>query len=109
MSDTALAAAMPRLTEIQLATILSVMANNGLSVQAGAISKHVARIEMDLATAAAVIRTAVADYMDSEGCGCCGDMDAHPVNKLRLAELLHVAPYSDGSGADFSPYRSPKK
>jgi len=52
------------------------------------------------------IRQAVADYMQSEGCGCCRDYDAHEKHTERLAELLDVAPYADGSGYDFSPFRS---
>lgn len=52
------------------------------------------------------VRRAVADYMCSEGCSCCRDIDAHEVNKKRLAELLNVPHYSNGSGYDFSIFRS---
>lgn len=52
------------------------------------------------------IRQAVADYMASEGCSCCQDTDAHDVAKAKLARLLHVKKYSDGSGWDFAPFRS---
>ena len=51
------------------------------------------------------VRQAVAEYMYSEGCSCCRDIDAHEVNKKRLAELLNVPLYSDGSGYDFSLFR----
>ena len=54
------------------------------------------------------IREAVADYMFSEGCSCCRDIDAHIEHEKRLGELLFVDPYSDGSGYDFSKYRSNK-
>jgi len=43
--------------------------------------------------------------MYSEGCSCCRDIEAHEVNKKRLAELLNVPLYSDGSGYDFSLFR----
>ena len=52
------------------------------------------------------IRRAVADYMYSEGCSCCQDVDAHREHKRILAELLDVEMYSDGSGYDFSKYRT---
>ncbi len=54
------------------------------------------------------IRTAVADYMRSEGCSCCRDIEAHEANTRRLAELLEVPMYSDGSGYDFTLFRSNK-
>lgn len=56
----------------------------------------------------AKLRTAVADYMRSEGCGCCEDHEAHLEHAARLAELLGVPPYADNSGYDFSPFRSQK-
>lgn len=52
------------------------------------------------------IRTALADYMEGEGCGCCGNRDVQREAELRLAVLLNVKPYDDNSGADFRPYRS---
>ena len=56
----------------------------------------------------AEIRQAVADYMKTEGCSCCGDYEGHKVNAERLGKLLKVKKYDDGSGYDFSKYRSQK-
>jgi hypothetical protein len=47
------------------------------------------------------VRQAVADYMWSEGCSCCSDKQAHDAAKARLARLLRVPQYHDGSGYDF--------
>lgn len=51
------------------------------------------------------IRTAIADYLQSEGCSCCegGDHDNH---KSAIAKLLNVPMYQDKSGYDFSKFRS---
>jgi hypothetical protein len=38
------------------------------------------------------IREAIADYMDSEGCTCCQDIDAHEAHTKRLAKLLDAQP-----------------
>lgn len=54
------------------------------------------------------MRNVIADYMWSEGCSCCRDTDAHEENTKRIAELLDVPMYSDGSGYDFSSFRSTK-
>lgn len=54
------------------------------------------------------IRRAVADYMRSEGCSCCRDYDAHKEHEKRLAELLKVPAYSDGSGYEFEIFRTPE-
>lgn len=51
------------------------------------------------------LRTAVADYIHSEGCSCCRGND-HDEHKAVIAGLLGVAPYSDNSGFDFAPYRT---
>lgn len=51
------------------------------------------------------LRTAVADYMHSEGCSCCRGND-HDEHEAVIAGLLGVAPYSDNSGFDFAPYRT---
>lgn len=47
------------------------------------------------------LRTAVSDYMQSEGCSCCRDIDAHFEHGKKLAQLLKVLMYSDKSGYDF--------
>ncbi len=52
------------------------------------------------------IRQALADYMHSEGCSCCRNVERHEDSAERLAKLLDVPPYSDGSGYDFSLFRS---
>lgn len=54
------------------------------------------------------IRNAVADYMRSEGCSCCRDHEGHERNAERLALLLDVPRYADGSGYDFSKFATPK-
>lgn len=53
-----------------------------------------------------IIRQLIADYMYSEGCSCCQDRDAHEINKMRLAAILDVPPYEDGSGYDFYQFRT---
>ena len=55
------------------------------------------------------IRQAVADYMQSEGCSCCRDDDAHREHTKVLAKLLDVPMYEDESGYDFSKFRSEKE
>ena len=50
------------------------------------------------------IRNAIANYMRSEGCSCCRDIDKHEENKKQLAELLDVEMYDDESGYDFHQY-----
>jgi len=52
------------------------------------------------------LRTAVADYMQSEGCSCCGNTEEHAVHAERLAVLLDVPPYADGSGYNFIRFTS---
>lgn len=60
----------------------------------------------DLATFRRQVRQAIADYMSSEGCSCCQNIDAHLEHKARLAGLLTVPKYSDGSGYDFYRFKS---
>lgn len=55
------------------------------------------------------IRNAIADYMSTEGCSCCRDIDGHEKNKKRIAKLLKVPKYEDGSGYDFSMFRTKKR
>lgn len=55
------------------------------------------------------LRTAVADYMQSEGCGCCGDYEKHKVHKDKLGELLGLPALPDIDDTvyyNFSPYKS---
>jgi len=52
------------------------------------------------------IREAVANYMYSEGCSCCQDVDAHAEHKKRLAELLNVPAWDDDSGYNFSQFKT---
>lgn len=52
------------------------------------------------------IRRALADYMWSEGCSCCQNTEEHEKAAKRLAELLNVPTYPDGSGYDFSQFRT---
>lgn len=54
----------------------------------------------------AEVRTAFADYMWSEGCDCCRDNEAHKEHAARLAKLLEVPPFPDGSGHDFAQFRT---
>ena len=54
----------------------------------------------------AEVRKAIANYMYSEGCSCCQDVDSHREHKAQLAKLLKVAKYKDGSGYNFDHYRT---
>lgn len=51
------------------------------------------------------IRTATANYIETEGCGCCQG-SSHEEHRNILGKLLGVKRYSDGSGYDFSKYKS---
>ena len=57
----------------------------------------------------AELRQAVADYMCSEGCSCCRNVEAHTEDEARLAMLLRVPLYKDKSGYDFSRFRTKVK
>lgn len=52
------------------------------------------------------LREAIANYMQSEGCSCCRDNEAHEVHKEVLGKLLRVPKYDDGSGYDFGKFKS---
>lgn len=54
------------------------------------------------------IRQAVADYMRSEGCSCCQNIEQHKEAERILAGLLDVPIYSDGSGYDFNRFATDK-
>lgn len=51
------------------------------------------------------VRQVVADYMGSEGCSCC-EGDDHHEHRGRLAKMLGVPKYTDGSGWDFPRFRT---
>lgn len=55
------------------------------------------------------LRTAVADYMYSEGCSCCQDVENHKKHEAVLAKLLRVPKYKDGSGYDFGRYKTKER
>lgn len=52
------------------------------------------------------VRQAVADYIATEGCSCCQDVDGHKAAMERLGKLIRMKKYSDGSGYDYGLYRS---
>lgn len=54
------------------------------------------------------IRISVANYVQSEGCGCCQGHN-HSEHKKVLAKLLKVPMYSDGSGYDFNAILAAKE
>lgn len=51
------------------------------------------------------VRQAVADYIQSEGCGCC-ESYRHSDHKAKLAKLLRVPKYHDGSGYNFPKFKT---
>ena len=53
------------------------------------------------------IRQAVADYIKSEGCSCCQNIEAHEEAARILAGLLDVPMYDDASGYDFYQFATP--
>ena len=55
------------------------------------------------------IKKLLADYMYSEGCSCCQNIDEHDEAKAALGKLLHIPKYPDSSGYDFYRFRSKKK
>ena len=61
---------------------------------------------MDARKLRAELRTAIANYMSSEGCSCCRDDDKHDEHEEVIAKLLNVKKYEDGSGYYFSRYES---
>jgi hypothetical protein len=52
----------------------------------------------------APIREALANYVKSEGCGCCSDFSKHEKALDRLGELLGMDRYDDDSGVDIYKY-----
>jgi len=56
----------------------------------------------------AEIRRAFADYIATEGCSCCRDIEGHSEAMKRLGKLLRMKKYCDGSGYDYSLYTTNK-
>jgi UDP:flavonoid glycosyltransferase YjiC (YdhE family) len=54
------------------------------------------------------IRQALSDYMYAEGCSCCRNEEKWEEARAKLADLLDVPKYSDGSGFEFNKYREKK-
>lgn len=50
------------------------------------------------------IRCALAEYMRSEGCSCCRDIEGHDWAANELGNLLDIPKYPDNSGFDYSQY-----
>lgn len=55
-----------------------------------------------------ILRKAIANYMESEGCSCCRDNEKHDFNKEVLSILLSVKKYDDNSGYNFYKYADDK-
>lgn len=51
------------------------------------------------------IRQLIADYMASEGCGCCC-RESHKRNEERIGQFLKIPKYKDNSGYNFFKFRS---
>ena len=55
----------------------------------------------------AKVRQALADYIYSEGCNCCQDVEAHREHRVVLARLLNVPAHEKQQDYhDFSPFRT---
>ena len=54
------------------------------------------------------LRTAVANYIRSEGCSFCGDYEQHQKDTAALGRLLRVPKFKDGSGFNFGLYETKK-
>lgn len=52
------------------------------------------------------VRRAVADYISSEGCSCCQNVNEHKKHAEALGKLLLVDQYSDKSGYNFNKYKT---
>ncbi len=65
-------------------------------------------MNQDLSKFKKEIRNAIADYISSEGCGCCRNNDAHEIAERKIAKLLNVPQYKDKSGHNFSKFKTGK-
>ena len=55
------------------------------------------------------IREGVANLICASGCSCCRDTDGWEEAKKLLAYILRVPKYSDGSGYNFSKFKTKRK
>ena len=55
-----------------------------------------------------VLRRLIANYMRSEGCGCCSSEEQHEIDEKELAKVLKVPMYSDKSGYNFGKFEDKK-
>ena len=53
------------------------------------------------------MRRNFADYVKTEGCSCCQDVDGHKKAEKNLAKILKPDAYEDGSGFDWHKYAKP--
>lgn len=68
-------------------------------------SKWKTQITSNVQRSVAVLQ-ALADYMRYEGCSCCRNQMKQDEAKAKLAGLLGVPMYDDGSGYDFNQFAS---
>lgn len=52
------------------------------------------------------IRAALANYIYSEGCTCCQNIEEHKKALVVLAGLLEIPMYDDGSGYDVYRFKT---
>lgn len=55
------------------------------------------------------LRRLFADYRAAEGCSCCRNTEKHQKAEREIAEILKPVRYCDGSGFDWSQYRTLKR
>lgn len=70
------------------------------------VSKVFIALEERLELIEKELRRAVADYMQSEGCSCCQNVEAHKRHASILAHLLDVPMYEDGYGYNFEQFKT---
>jgi uncharacterized protein YhaN len=51
-----------------------------------------------------LVRELIVNYMRSEGCSCCQDLEEHAKNKKELGELLDCGKYDDEDNYNFYQY-----
>jgi hypothetical protein len=54
------------------------------------------------------LRRMVADLLAASGCGCCSDREGWERAQAELAKVLRVPKWLDGSGFNFSKFRTPR-